>query len=157
MFGVCLRYTKDQSAAEDVLQDAFIKAFRNMKQYQYKGSFEGWLRRIVVNTAIERYRKRHHLHNTTDITEAYDLADEENIMEDISAQELMKLIQQLTPQYRTVFNLYVIEGYSHKEIGEMLNISEGTSKSNLARARKILQQQVISLYGNGRVIKMKHG
>lgn len=145
MYGVCLRYTKDQTAAEDVLQDGFIKAFRNIKQFSFKGSFEGWLRRIMVNTAIERFRKRNYLHNATEITEAYDLADDYSIMDNLSAKELVDLIRGLTPQYRTVFNLYVVEGYAHKEIAKMLNISEGTSKSNLARARKILQQQILQL------------
>lgn len=142
MYGICLRYTKDQTAAEDVLQDGFIKIFKNIGQFRNTGSFEGWMRRIMVNTAIERYRKRHHLHNATEISEAYNLADEKDFMDDISAEELMTLVRELTPQYKMVFNLYVVEGYSHKDIAEKMAISEGTSKSNLARARKILQDKI---------------
>lgn len=145
MYGICLRYTKDQTAAEDVLQDGFIKIYKHIGQFRNKGSFEGWMRRIMINTAIERYRKRHHLHNATEISEAYNLADEKDFLDDLSASEVMKLVHELTPQYKVVFNLYVVEGYSHKDIAEKLSISEGTSKSNLARARKILQEKILRL------------
>ena len=147
MFGICLRYTKDHSAAEDILQEGFIKIFKNIKQYKYTGSFEGWLRRIMINTAIEKFRKKNSLHYAAEISLGYDIMSSEDIMAGVSAKELLKLIQSLSAQYRVVFNLYVFEGFSHQEISEKLNISEGTSKSNLARARKILQEKVIKYFG----------
>jgi len=142
MFGVCLYYTKDHSSAEDILQDGFIKVFENIKQFQNKGSLEGWIRRIMVNTALERFRKQHPMYVNAvpeDFTEDFSYND---VLDNISSNDLLKIIQELSSQYRIVFNLFAIEGYSHQEIATMLNISEGTSKSNLSRARKILQEKV---------------
>ncbi|OQY00590.1 MAG: hypothetical protein B6I20_08510 [Bacteroidetes bacterium 4572_117] len=141
LFGVCIRYTKDRSAAEDILHEGFIKIFKNIASYKGKGSFEGWMRRIMVNTALERYRKKFQMYPISEM----DLDSKMNtnvIVSELSAQELLLLIKELPPAYKMVFNLYAIDGYSHKEIGEMLNISVGTSKSNLSRARKILQTKV---------------
>lgn len=147
MFGLCMMYTKDISAAEDVLQEGFIKVFGKIKQYKHKGSFEGWIRRIMINTALEKFRKQNWLFPVNEV-EDY-MGDQESyhdIASEVSARDLMKLIHELTPQYRVVFVLYAIEGYSHKEISQQLGISEGTSKSNLSRARKILQEKVEENY-----------
>ncbi len=147
MYWTCLYYSKDQTEAEDVLQEGFVKVFNNIKQFDNKGSFEGWMKRIMINTALERHRKKKFLYTVEDISEYESNIDENkyddnNISSQISEQELLKMIQELTPQYRMVFNLYAVEGYSHAEIADKLNISEGTSKSNLARARQILQEKV---------------
>jgi len=142
LFGISLRYTKDYSSAEDVLQDAFIKVFSNISSYRGTGSFEGWIRRILINTALERFRKHFQLYPISEINESDSAFNYDNVLNDISVKDLLALIQELPPAYRMVFNLYAIDGYSHKEIGDMLNISEGTSKSNLSRARKLLQVKV---------------
>lgn len=143
MYGVCLRYANDADEAKDILQDGFIKVFFNLKQFNYKGSFEGWIRRIMVNTALEKFRDKNYLF-AVHMERGYEKDDKEydHIISDLSANDLLKLIQELSPQYRMVFNLYAIEGYSHKEICDILNIKEGTSKSNLSRAREILKEKV---------------
>jgi RNA polymerase sigma-70 factor, ECF subfamily len=155
MMGVCLRYTRDRDTAQDIIQESFIKAFDKLSDFNFSGSFEGWLRRIVVNSAIDHFRKSK---NTISLEEegnvkeedddnAPDLMEEEkddNIYENIRPEMVYEAMQQLTPAYRTVFNLYVYENYSHKEIAEMLNINIGTSKSNLAKAKmrlKVLLQK----------------
>ena len=142
MYGVCLQYSKNMEEAKDILQEGFIKVFRKLKQFRGQGSFEGWIRRIFINTALEKFRSQNRLvimEEDIEIPTA-DLADE--IVSELSAHELLKMIQELSPQYRMVFNLYAIEGYSHIEISKMLKITEGTSKSNLSRARAILQDRV---------------
>lgn len=148
MYGVCLRYANDEDEAKDILQDGFIKVFLKLKQFNHKGSFEGWIRRIIVNTALERFRDKNYLF-AVNMENHYEAEDREydHILSDIAANDILKLIQELSPQYRTVFNLYAIEGYSHKEICDMLNIKEGTSKSNLSRAREILKEKVKNYYG----------
>jgi RNA polymerase sigma factor (sigma-70 family) len=147
LLGVCMRYAKNRDEAEDMLHDGFIKIFGNIHQFGFQGSFEGWMRRIMVNTALEKFRKVKPVSRIDDVVETADDVSFDVTAGAIDAQELLNLIQALSPQYRLVFNLYAIEGYTHKEIAEMLNISEGTSKSNLARARAILQQRVKILYG----------
>ena len=147
MFGVCLRYAKDRSEAEDNLHDGFIKVFSNIKSFRHEGSFEGWMRKIMVNVSLGRLREKQVLYTVEDIGD-YDTAqDTNNILEQLEANELLKLIEELPPGYRAVFNLYVIEDMSHKEISETLGLSVGTSKSNLARARDILKRKVNELYG----------
>lgn len=147
MFGVCLRYAKDYTEAEDNLQEGFIRVFSNIGKFRHEGSLEGWVRRIMVNVSLEKYRKYHLLHPVEDVL-VYDNQNvSDDIIEKITADELVKLIQELPPRYRMVFNLYVMEGMNHKEIAEAMNISEGTSKSNLARARDILKRKVTKLYG----------
>ncbi len=143
MFAVCLRYAADYNAAQDLLQEGFIKVFRNIEKFRGEGSFEGWVRRIFVNTAIEHYRKQVNLYALHDSDVKYYEYYDQNALETLKHEDILKLIQQLSDGYRTVFNLYVIEGYSHKEIGEKLGISEGTSKSQLARARYLLQKKII--------------
>lgn len=142
MYAVCLRYTKDEDEAQDVLQDGFIKVFRNLDKFRGDGSFEGWIRRIFVNTAIEYYRKAVNMKPVTE-KEERTLEDADlSALDNLHEKEIMKLINELSPGYKTVFNLYVIEGYSHKEIAEMMGISEGTSKSQLARAKAVLQKMI---------------
>lgn len=143
MFAVCMRYAADYSAAQDMLQDGFVKVYRNIEKFRSEGSFEGWIRRIFVNTAIEHYRKQVNLYALHDNTVAGYESYEASALETLKHEDLVKMIQTLSDGYRTVFNLYIVEGYSHKEIGDMLGISEGTSKSQLARARYLLQKMVM--------------
>lgn len=140
LFSICLKYCTDYASAEDTLQDSFITIFEKITQYKAKGSFEGWLKRVTINTALQRYRKQ----KVFDIVNEDLIEDTEvDIIEDeISLDFLLKLIQELPDRYRLVFNLYVLDGHSHKEIAEMLEITIGTSKSNLARARNILKEKL---------------
>ncbi len=141
LFSLCLKYSKNYAEAEDNLHDAFITVFSKIGQYKNKGSFEGWLKRIAINTSLQRYRENVgvydivHEDKIEDVT--VDIADE-----DLSLDFLLKIIQELPDRYRLVFNLYVLDGYSHVEISELINISTGTSKSNLARARLILKDKI---------------
>ena len=146
MWGVCLRYAASADEAKDVMQDGFIKVFDNLSKFEGRGYFEGWVRRIMVNTALGEFRKKHLLFVDSSSYSDRNGGENPSIESDLSVSELMLMIQELTPQYKLVFNLYAIEGYSHKEIAEMLEISEGTSKSNLSRARDILQQKVKKHY-----------
>ena len=147
MYGVCLRYSKDTNEAEDNLQDGFIRVFTKIGQFGFKGSFEGWLRRIMVNTSLEKFRKNNHLYPVEDMIIFENIQYDEETLSGISAEDLLKIIQELPPRYRMVFNLFAIEGYSHQEIAKLMKISEGTSKSNLSRARVILQKKVIDNFG----------
>jgi len=142
MFGVCLRYAPDYQSAEDILQEGFIKAFRHLERFRFEGSFEGWLRKIMVNTAIEVHRRKNTLYPILDVEQTEVEFYDENALDKLAAGDLMQMIESLSPGYRTVISLYAIEGFSHKEIAEQLNISEGTSKSQLARARYILMEMV---------------
>jgi len=157
LYAVCLQYSGNDEEARDILQEGFIKIFDNLVSYKHEGSFEGWIRRIIVNTALEKYRSKNQLRRVDDIDQIPEPdADPDN--EDyagLQAVDLMTIIRDLPPKYRMVFNLFAIEGYSHKEIGKMMNISEGTSKSNLSRARVILQRRVGSLTGTGK--KLSNG
>ncbi len=146
MLGVCLRYAHDRETAEDFLQDGFIKIFEKIDKFRFEGAFEGWMRRLMVNMILESYRKAG---ITTTFTDEFPEPDpeEETISglpeeEQITLNQLLDLIQQLPERYRLVFNLYVLEELSHEEIATQLNISVGTSKSNLSRARKWLQQRL---------------
>ena len=147
MLAVCMRYAKDQMEAEDVLQVGYIKVFQKVKDYRGDGSFEGWIRRIMVNTAIESYRKNLRAMNIVPIEDAYEQPSTGFDFSRLGMQDLLKLIQNLADGYRVVFNMYAIEGYSHKEIGETLGISEGASKSQLSRARAILKEQITKMEG----------
>lgn len=146
MFGVCLRYSKDSTEAEDNLQEGFIKVFTNIQKFRHEGSLEGWIRRIMVNVSLEKFRRQNIMYPVEDVSvfETPNFSDE--ILSNISANELLKLVQELSPRYRMVFNLFVMEGMSHQEISEEMKISTGTSKSNLARARDILKRKVNELY-----------
>ena len=141
MFGVCLRYTDNQEDAQDILQEGFIKVFKNIQSFRRQGSFEGWVRRIMVHTSIEHYR-RNSRYFMVDIEEARSLHLNADVLSNMSRNEILDLIQQLPVGYRTVFNLYVVEGYPHQEIADMLQISVGTSKSQLSRAKRILQEKI---------------
>lgn len=146
MYSICLRYSSDASAAQDLLQDGFIKVFANIASFEDRGSFEGWLKRIFINLALENLRKKKSIiHTSDDVQDIPDVVDdstEDDQMYKISETELLKMIQDLPRGYSTVFNLYAIEDYSHKEIADMLGISEGTSRSQYVRARQILQEKV---------------
>ncbi|HAP01138.1 MAG TPA: RNA polymerase subunit sigma-70 [Bacteroidetes bacterium] len=142
MFSICLRYGCDYYQAEDILQEGFIKVFNNLKNFRNEGSFEGWMKRIFVNTSIEWLRRNKMMNQALEIeTTPLNMVQRDSFSE-LAAEDLLKLIQSLSTGYRTVFNLYAIEGYAHKEIAEMLGINEGTSKSQLARARALLQKMV---------------
>ncbi len=143
MFGICLRFTRNKMEAEDVLQEGFIKIFTYLKDYRNEGSLEGWMRRTIINTAINYYKKQSKRFRDMNIDQA-EIADsnDENVVDKLSTNELLTLIQDLPNGYRMVFNLSIIEGYTHKEIGEILNISENTSKSQLSRARSVLQSKI---------------
>lgn len=138
MMGVCMRYAKNRDDAKDILQDAFVRVYLNLRSFKAEGSFEGWIKRIMINTAIKHYRKNLKFANNVDIEAAYDVGFDNNIIGKMAVNELMDKVQVMPDGYRTIFNLYIIEGYQHNEIGEMLGISEGTSKSQLARARNFL-------------------
>ncbi len=143
MFGVCLRYANEYNSAQDLLQEGFVKVFKNIDKFRGEGSFEGWVRRIFVNTAIEHYRKQVNMYALHESETNYYEHYEDNALETLKQEDILKMIQKLSSGYRTVFNLYIVEGYSHKEIGEMIGISEGTSKSQLARARYLLQKMIM--------------
>jgi RNA polymerase sigma-70 factor (ECF subfamily) len=142
MYGVCLRYAGSAVEAEDMLQEGFIKVYGKMGSFRREGSFEGWVRRIFVNTAIEHYRKKTYLQPITDHEESTIEGKYLSVLESLAEKDIIALVQQLSPGYRTVFNMYVVEGYTHKQIAEELKISEGTSKSQLSRAKLILQDLV---------------
>jgi len=124
MYGVCLKYAGDRDEAKDIMQDGFIKMFRKIWQFEGKGSFEGWVRRIMINTALEYYRVSREMYPLDEKINVMENESDISILEKLSASELLSLVQQLTPQYRMVFNLFAIEGFSHKEICEMMVISE---------------------------------
>ena len=143
MFAVCLRYMGDRDAAQDVLQDGFVTLFTKLDSFEGSGSFEGWARKIFVNTALMSLRKNDVLKDSEDVDTAWNVvADTPSAIQNVSYNELMKIISELPPGFRTVFNMYVIEGYSHKEIAESLGISENTSRSQLQRARVMLQEKI---------------
>ena len=143
MFPVCMRYIGDRTAAEDVLQDGFITLFTRLDSYKGEGSFEGWARRIFVTTALMSLRKKDALKMSDELDSVRGMKTETTSqMQNIGYKELMKLVMSLPPGFRTVFNMYAIEGYSHKEIGEMLGISETTSRTQLSRARIWLQNKI---------------
>lgn len=147
MLPVCIRYVSDRDTAQEVLQEGFIKIFEKLGAFDHKGSFEGWIRRIVANTAIDAIRKSKKDPYRTDNDNDFKIGAEDLMVDreemetlDLKAQVAMEAVQKLSPAYRAVFNLYVLEEYSHKEIGAILGISEGTSKSNLAKAKMNLQK-----------------
>lgn len=142
MFAVCMRYCSNRELAQDVLQEGFVKVFTNLTKYRGEGSFEGWVRKIFVNTAVEHFRKESRMFPVTDAESILLSLPQDSVYDHLEVEDILRFIQQLSTGYRTIFNLYVMEGYSHKEIAEMLNISEGTSKSQLARARYILQRLI---------------
>jgi len=149
MMSVCVRYVTDRETARDLLQEGFIKLFTKIDSFTGAGAFGGWVRRIFVTTSLEYLRQNDALKQSASIEEYgnYIENDDVTVLQKISADDLMACVAQLSDGYRTVFNLYAIEGYSHAEIAEMLGISEATSRSQFMRARKILQKNVLSLHG----------
>jgi len=141
LFSLCLKYSKNYAEAEDNLHDAFITVFSKIDQYNNKGSFEGWLKRIAINTSLQRYKENIGVFDIINEGNIPDVAVDIND-ENLSLDFLLKIIQELPDRYRLVFNLYVLDGYSHVEISELISISTGTSKSNLARARLILKDKI---------------
>nr|WP_091896576.1 RNA polymerase sigma factor [Polaribacter sp. KT25b] len=142
LFAVCLKYSRNYQDAEDNLQDSFITIFNKIEQYKNKGSFEGWLKRITIHTALQKYREKAPLQIVKEISDEDEMEEFDIDTTIFSVDVLLNYIQQLPDRYRLIFNLYVLDNYTHKEIAEMLNISVGTSKSNLSRARKILKEQL---------------
>jgi RNA polymerase sigma-70 factor (ECF subfamily) len=142
MYAVCLRYAGSAEEAEDILQEGFIKIFKKLDSFRSEGSFEGWIRRIFVNTAIEHFRRKRYLQPVTEKEENTIEGKYISVLDELAEQDILSLIRELSPGYRTVFNMYVVEGYTHKEIADMLGISEGTSKSQLSRAKVILHEMV---------------
>ena len=155
MYAVCLRYAGNAEEAEDILQEGFIKVFKKLDSFRGDGSFEGWIRRIFVNTAIEHFRRKRYLMPVTEKEENTIEGKYTSVLDELGAKDIMALIQELSPGYRTVFNMYVVEGYTHKEIADMLGISEGTSKSQLSRAKVILQDMVRNFIDKERGAKTK--
>jgi RNA polymerase sigma-70 factor (ECF subfamily) len=149
MMGVCLRYAGNQDEAMDILHEGFIKVFKNLHRYEPGTSLSSWIRRIMVNTAIDYYRKMVR-RRTEDIETAFHVsADDADALSQMTEQEILAAVQELSPAYRAVFNLYIIEGYSHKEIADLLDITESTSRSNLVKARLKLQAALLQKQGAG--------
>jgi RNA polymerase sigma factor (sigma-70 family) len=140
MYGLCYRYMKDSMAAEDVLVTSFMKVFDKIDQFKHEGSFEGWIRRIVVNEALSSLRKNRTMYLETELEQADYEPDYKSLSDHLEAEDLMNMVNELPTGYRIVFNMYAIDGYSHKEIADTLGISENTSKSQLSRARTFLQK-----------------
>ena len=146
MLGVCLRYTKNTEEAEDVLQDGFIKVFTKIHLYKGGGALEGWIRKVIVNTALDNIRRNHKYRDNIAVEFVdYKLEDHSYIVEGLIEEDLLKLINSMPLGYKTVFNMFAIEGFSHKEIAKELNISENTSKSQYARARAYLKTKLEEL------------
>jgi RNA polymerase sigma-70 factor (ECF subfamily) len=139
---ICLRYSSSEMEAEEILDDGFMKIFRKLEQFDTGQSFKAWLRTIMINTSIDFYRRNRKYAETLHLENALEVPFDDRILDNISAQEILELVRQLSPAYRTVFMMYVMDGYNHREIGEILGINEGTSKSNFAKARQKLQEMV---------------
>lgn len=142
MMAVCLRYSRDKAEAEDLLQESFIKIFTNLASYKNDGPIEMWVRRIVINTSIKRYHKLSYKNESPSSDEMPEKEQSISAYDEIVYEELLKMVEELPDGYRIVFNLYAIEGYSHKEIADLLNIKEATSRSQLVKARMVLQQKI---------------
>lgn len=150
---VCSRYARNREEAKEIMNDAFVKIFTKLDQYNFSLSFKAWLNRIMVNTAIDHYRKYQSVPRTVDLVYAQHIEVNDRVLENISAKDILKLVQKLSPSYRIAFNLFVVEGYKHHEIAEKLGISTGTSKSNLAKARLKLKAMIQTIDKN----KTKYG
>jgi len=143
MLGICVRYLKNQMDAEEVMLNGMVKIFQNANQFKNEGSFEGWMKRIVINEALGYLRKKEPLHLAIEKDHIQLAASDASAESELAVEDLMQMLHELPAGYRTVFNLYAIEGYSHKEIAEMLDINEGTSKSQLSKARALLQKRLV--------------
>lgn len=150
MLGVCMRYAKDTEQAEDILQDGFVKVFNKLKDFKNEGSLEGWVRRIMVNTALDQIRKNAKTMGDLNIDDVgYKIENNDFMVENLMAEDLMKMVQAMPEGYKVVFNMFAIEGYSHSEIADTLGISENTSKSQYSRARAYLRERLEKM-GSGR-------
>lgn len=149
---ICLRYASTREEATEVMNDGFLKIFTKLNLYDQNRSLHGWIRRIMINTAIDHLRHfQHHQHKLDrDLENAMKVSAPENILSNLACEDIIAEIQQLSPAYRTVFNMYVMDGFTHEEIAGQLGISIGTSKSNLSKARGILQQRIVKLYSHER-------
>lgn len=145
MFVVCLRYTKERQEAEDILQDSFVKIFNNIKNFRRESSLNNWIKRIVINTALNHQRNKLYLYPMVDVENLPLVDEKELIMSDYNFQDLLKIIQELPSGCQVIFNLHAIEGYQHKEIAAMLNIAEGTVKSQYSRAKSLMQNKICEL------------
>jgi RNA polymerase sigma-70 factor (ECF subfamily) len=144
MLGICMWYARNKSEAEEILQDGFMRVFTYIHKFTGEGSFEGWIRKIMVNAALFKYRSKSYLRPVIEYNaQSHDIEEDAPVIAFLDAKELVKLVQTLSPVYRMVFNLYALEGMKHREIAELLDISEGTSKSNLSDARRILQKALV--------------
>lgn len=153
MFGVCLRYAGTREEAEETLQEGFIKAFRKLETYEGRGALGAWLRRIMVNTALQRLRDQRKMNFMVALDDVHDLTEvSDSVLNKLHTDELLALVQRLPEGFRAVFNLYAVEGYSHAEIGEILNINEGTSKSQYSRCRSLLRKWLTQSEINERAI-----
>jgi RNA polymerase sigma-70 factor (ECF subfamily) len=144
MYGVCLRYTENTEDANDVMQEGFIKVYKSLPKFRGEGSFEGWIRRIFINTSIEHFRKKVKLYNVNEVHENTIEDVALDALDSLATKDILSIINELSPGYKQVFNMHVVEGYSHKEIADMLGITEGTSKSQLARAKGALKKIIES-------------
>lgn len=143
MMTVCRRYARHHLEAQDMMQEGFIKMFKNIDKFQFEGSFEGWLRKIMVNTALKKVSRKSFTHERIGLDDSYEGSMDSHILSNMHAEEILKMVQELPEGYRIVFNLYVLEGMSHKEIAVELGIGESTSRSQLVKARRILQNKVL--------------
>lgn len=150
MYGVCLRYAENTEDANDVMQEGFIKVYKSLAKFRAEGSFEGWIRRIFINTCIEHYRKKVKLYNVTEVQENTIEDSELDALDSLATKDILNIVNELSPGYKQVFNLHVVEGYSHKEIADMLAITEGTSKSQLARAKGVLKKLIEARMGKSK-------
>jgi RNA polymerase sigma-70 factor (ECF subfamily) len=148
MYGLCLQYASNEEDAQDIMQEGFIKVFAKLDQVKNPAALPGWIRRVMINTALEKYRSQVILQRVDEVREEHHEEAGNDALDRLSCDELVGLIQTLTPRYRVVFNLYAIEGFTHQEISEELGISIGTSKSNLSRARGVLQEKIKTMYGS---------
>lgn len=157
MLGVCMRYTADYATSQDMLQDGFIKVFTKLESFTGEGAFGGWVRRIFVTTCLEFLRQKNALDNAEDISEVVHIGIDghEDVLDSLTAADLMECVAKLPSGYRTVFNMYAVEGYSHAEIAEELQISENTSRSQFMRARNMLQKFVVEILGEEYVKRFK--
>jgi len=142
MLTVCMRYSKNREDAEDILQEAFIKVFNKIESFRKESTLGYWIKRIVINTALNYHRKSVYLYPHFDIDDMHQLGDDEVLVSDYNYRDLLKLLQSLPQGCQVIFNLYAVEGYKHKEIAELLNISEGTSKSQYARAKSLIKDMI---------------
>ena len=145
LMALCYRFARDKSEAEDILQEGFIRIFEKLHLFSGVGALEAWMRRVMINTAIKYKQKHISKHNWSEIDKVHTFDPQPTIIDELSKEELMTTIQNLPDGYRTVFNLYVIEGYSHKEISDYLNIGESTSRSQLVKARNLLKEQLVKI------------